>query len=131
VSELEKLLLRRHLGRCEECRAFATDVQTLTRAIRASEVSRPSRAVVVRPARRPLRVGWRARLGVAAVALAAGLGALVGWIGASSRGDVEPSDDGVITIVQAPPPAQPPPAPAETEPIAPQPPAPDAPERPV
>ncbi|MEZ5099373.1 MAG: zf-HC2 domain-containing protein [Thermoleophilia bacterium] len=120
LSELEKLLLRRHLGRCPDCRAFADAVGAVTSLLRASEAASPARSVVPARLGRAPRFGWRARLGVVVVAGAAGLGALVGWITASSQDGPAPIRPPVTTIAVLPDDA-PPPAP-DTEP-APRPPS--------
>jgi predicted anti-sigma-YlaC factor YlaD len=78
LSEVERALLRAHVGRCAVCAGFARDVDVLTRELRAAPLERP--AVAGMPQRhrsagmRVLQVGAAA----AAVALAAGLGSLAG-----------------------------------------------------
>ena len=82
LSELERLLLRRHIGRCEECRAFAQSVTTISITLRETEQLVPARRILVaapprEPRRRPrLRVAFAVGL----IALAAGLGAFAGLL---------------------------------------------------
>jgi hypothetical protein len=83
LSQVEQALQRAHVGCCAECAAFVLDVGGLTKEIRATPLSRPSRAGLSARRRssgtRALRVGAVA----AAVAIAAGLGSLAGSL--SSR----------------------------------------------
>jgi anti-sigma factor RsiW len=85
LSELERLLLRRHLGRCPECREFAEGVRAATLTVRSTPVVRPSRSLEPDPA--PVRAPRRFRLVAAAglAALAAGLGVGVGVLIGSDR----------------------------------------------
>jgi anti-sigma factor RsiW len=85
LSELERLLLRRHLGRCPECREFAEGVRAATLLVRATPVVRPSRSLEPDPA--PVRAPRRFRLAAAAglAALAAGIGVGVGVLIGSDR----------------------------------------------
>jgi ferric-dicitrate binding protein FerR (iron transport regulator) len=88
LSELERLLLRRHLSRCGDCRAFAGAVEVTTRAIRETPQERPSRSLGPVPA--PARP--RVRLRLAAVALAVGAatagGVIGGFLGSGSDSPV-------------------------------------------
>jgi predicted anti-sigma-YlaC factor YlaD len=81
LSELERLLLRRHLGRCADCHAFAETIEAATRAIRATPQERPSRSLEPDPPRaRPrmrVRVVAAAGLATAAAALGVGVAALI------------------------------------------------------
>ena len=90
LSELERLLLRRHLGRCGDCRAFAENVSTIATTLRETEQLVPARRILV--ARAPRQERRRPRLRVAfavgMVALAAGLGAFAGLL-VSNGGDGE------------------------------------------
>jgi predicted anti-sigma-YlaC factor YlaD len=85
LSELERLLLRRHLGRCTECREFAEGVRAATLLIRTTPVARPSRSLGPDPV--PVRAPRRFRLAAAAglAALAAGVGVGVGVLIGSDR----------------------------------------------
>jgi anti-sigma factor RsiW len=83
LSELERLLLRRHLGRCPDCRAFAEGVRSTTMLVRAAPVARPTRSLGPDPA--PVRAAPRRFRLVAAAGLAAiaagfgiGIGVLIG-----------------------------------------------------
>jgi anti-sigma factor RsiW len=91
LSELERLLLRRHLGRCASCRAFAESLRATTQLLRSTPVEHPSRSVAVegRPvrARRPR---YRIALAAGLVAVAAAVGGVVaGLVG--SGGSVGPT----------------------------------------
>jgi anti-sigma factor RsiW len=104
LSELERLLLRRHLGRCDECRAFAESLRQTTAILRTTAVESPSRSLAPQlQAPRPARSGRR-RL-VLATALVA-LGALAGGLagGLVGGGGSEPGSPGqrVPTIAQLP-----------------------------
>jgi anti-sigma factor RsiW len=85
LSEIERLLLRRHLGRCPDCRAFAEGVQATTQLVRATPVERPTRSLGPDPvpARAPRRFRLVAATGLAA--LAAGFGIGVGVLIGSDR----------------------------------------------
>ena len=100
LSELERLLLRRHLGRCVDCRAFADAVETVTQTIRAAPLEYPSRSLAPEPApprpRLRVRVAFAAGLATAAAALGVGVAALV-----DSGRDTVPSAP--TEIVQVPP----------------------------
>src|ERR1700730_6077647 len=78
LSELEHAQLRAHLGRCMACAGFAQGVRGTTLALRAAPLEVPGEVVTFSAARsralRVLQVGAAA----AAVALAVGLGSLVG-----------------------------------------------------
>lgn len=97
LSELERLLLRRHLSRCESCRTFADRLTATTQLLRAAPVERPSRALVpeVRPVRRR-KIGLRVALAGGLVLIAAATGGVVGSIvggGDSSPSRTQPSRD--------------------------------------
>ena len=77
LSELEALMLERHVAGCDACRDWQAGVVRATELIRAAPLETPSRGFEApRPgqARFPLRY----RLGVAAVVAAAALGSLIG-----------------------------------------------------
>jgi oligopeptide/dipeptide ABC transporter ATP-binding protein len=82
LSELERLLLRRHTGRCSDCKAFAESVTTISTALRETEQLVPARRILVavppREARRRPRL--RVAFAVGLIALAAGLGAFAGLL---------------------------------------------------
>lgn len=109
LSELERLMLERHLARCEPCRAFAAGTAATAGMLRAAERERPRRPVVpdVRPRRR------RARYGLAAAAAALVMvGAGVGTLVASLRDDSSPGERPAPTEIAQLPPE---PAPLQTE----------------
>jgi anti-sigma factor RsiW len=110
LSELERLLLRRHLGRCSECREFAEGVRAATLLVRATPLVRPSRSLEPDPA--PVRAPRRFRLAAAAglAALAAGIGVGVGVLIGSDRNaplPIAPQAPG--PVAELPPLEQPPP----------------------
>lgn len=116
LSELERLLLRRHLSRCEPCRTFAEQLTATTQILRTAPVERPSRALVpeVRPVRRR-RVGYRVAIAGALVAIAAATGGIVGTIvgnGGAGPAPTQPSRDIALrpdtSTVPIPTPAKPP-----------------------
>jgi predicted anti-sigma-YlaC factor YlaD len=108
LSELERLLLRRHLSRCAGCREFTDAVVRATEVVRTTPDEKPARAVEHSwpPARR------RKRYGLAAVAAAAAIGATVGVL-ATTGGERSPAQPQPVTdIVLLPPELRPlPPAP--------------------
>jgi predicted anti-sigma-YlaC factor YlaD len=108
LSELERLLLRRHLGRCAACSAFARTVEAATHAIRTTPHEPPSRSLVPEPA--PARARPRLRLAAAAglATLAAGIGIAVGVVIGSGREGPAPTAPGPTEIAQLPPESQPP-----------------------
>ena len=83
LSELERLLLRRHLARCGPCRALAESMETATTLVRLTPLERPTRRAAV--AATALRRRGRRRL-VAAVAAALAVGAAVGGAVVASDG---------------------------------------------
>ena len=88
LSELERLLLRRHLGRCSDCRSFQEAVATISTTLRDAEELVPERRILVTAPRREARRGPRLRVAFAVglIALAAGLGAFAGLIANDSDG---------------------------------------------
>jgi len=64
LSEFEAIKLRRHLGRCAQCRSFAADAAALTHLLRSTPLEVPESHVEL-PGRIPAR-----RRGAAALALA-------------------------------------------------------------
>lgn len=89
LSQVEKALLRAHVGRCAACAGFARELGGLTEQIRRTPLVHPQRGayepmdVPVRRRSSGMRV-LRLSAAVAAVAVAAGLGSLAGSL--SSRG---------------------------------------------
>jgi len=77
LSELEDVLLEKHLGGCADCRSFEANLHSAARVLRASPVEAPAVAFVV-PRRPAVRFPVSRRLAVAAVAVAVALGSLVG-----------------------------------------------------
>jgi len=77
LSQVERALLRAHVGRCTECAAYARDLDGLTQELRSAPLQRPRGRV---PARRRRLGARRLQLGLVAavVAIAAGLGSLAG-----------------------------------------------------
>jgi ferric-dicitrate binding protein FerR (iron transport regulator) len=108
LSELERLLLRRHLGRCPECRAVADGFEAATRLIRATPRDRP--ALSFQPAPAAARPQRRVRLAAVAglAALAAGVGVGIGVLIGSSGDAPVPTAPGPTQIVELPPGLQPP-----------------------
>jgi predicted anti-sigma-YlaC factor YlaD len=92
LSELERLLLRRHLSRCESCRTFAEQLTATSQLLRTAPVERPSRALVpeVRPVRRR-KLGLRVALAGALVVIAAATGGVVGSIVGGGDGGSSPT----------------------------------------
>ncbi len=86
------MLLRRHLSRCEGCRAFAERITQTTRVLRTTPVERPSRALVpeVRPLRRR-KASVRLALAGALVVVAAATGGVVGSIVGGGGGGPSPA----------------------------------------
>jgi anti-sigma factor RsiW len=107
LSELERLLLWRHLARCAECHAFSESVEATTRAIRETPQERPSRSL--EPAPRPARPHARRRLAVAAIVVgAAAAGAVAGVLVGSGGDSPLPTAPGPTEIADLPPtPTQP------------------------
>lgn len=111
LSELERLLLRRHLGRCHECSAFAASIEAAAALMRASAHEEPERSLAPElPTARPREGGRRRRQLAIAVALVAVSGAVGGVVGGLLRDGDEKQP--VITIVEV----DPGPTPAETQP---------------
>jgi anti-sigma factor RsiW len=110
LSELERLLLWRHLARCGECHAFAESIEAVTRAIRETPQERPSRSL--EPAPRPVRrAPTRRRVALAAVVVgAAAAGGVVGGLVGSGGESPLPTAPGPTEIADLPPdPTEPPP----------------------
>jgi anti-sigma factor RsiW len=84
LSEFERALMRAHLDRCDECRAFGADVNEIASRLRSAALEQLPRPVTL-PA--PRRIASFRHMQVAAAAAvvlaAAGLGGLYG----SVRGD--------------------------------------------
>jgi predicted anti-sigma-YlaC factor YlaD len=78
LSEIERVLLRAHVGRCAACAAFEGDVGALTVELRNARRERPATPVAL-PRRRSTAVRvLQISAAAAAVVLAAGLGSLAG-----------------------------------------------------
>ena len=98
LSELEHALLAAHLDRCAACAAFAHDVRGLAGALRAAPLELP-REVPAPIRRRDASVRVLQALGAAAaVAVAIGLGSLVGTL--SSQGPATPSAAAIAATQQ-------------------------------
>lgn len=124
LSELERLLLRRHLGRCSECRAFAESVVTISTTLRDAEQLVPARRILVTAPPRPERRRPRLRVAFAVglIALAAGLGAFAGLIVSGGDGGESPTGPpDRAELPQPPPPDEPVPTTPEPDdrPVAP------------
>jgi predicted anti-sigma-YlaC factor YlaD len=70
LSELEQRLVETHIARCADCRAFAHDVETITRMLRDAPLEPLARPVTVpyrsrRLVARPLQVAAAALVAVA------------------------------------------------------------------
>jgi predicted anti-sigma-YlaC factor YlaD len=104
LSELERLFLRHHLGRCPECRAFAGSLAAVAGAIRETPEETPSRSLFPEPAHARPALRFRPRLRARAVALAmlvpaaAGLGIAVGASVWSDTGSPVRSNSGPSVI---------------------------------
>lgn len=107
LSELERLLLRRHLSRCDGCRAFADALAAATKVVRATPIERPSRALEPVPPRAPrarrLRYGLVAAAAAAMVAAGVSTAVLVSGDG-RSPGQTRPVTDVALRPPVAPPP---------------------------
>jgi predicted anti-sigma-YlaC factor YlaD len=77
LSELESELLERHLDGCPECAGFEARLRAVTRTLRTTPVER-SRPVLELPRPSRLVIPRQRVLALAAVIMAAGVGALVG-----------------------------------------------------
>jgi anti-sigma factor RsiW len=78
LSEIERVSLRAHVGRCAACAAFEGDMGALTMELRAAPHERPAVPVAL-PRRRSTAVRvLQLSAAAAAVVLAAGLGSLAG-----------------------------------------------------
>ncbi len=117
LSELERLLLRRHLSRCASCRDFAGQLQTTTQLLRAAPVERPSRSLApeVRSTR-PRRRRYRIAVAAGFVAIAAATGGVVGSIVGGGGGGPAPAqrtpdialrpDSTTVPVTPTPPPVE-------------------------
>jgi predicted anti-sigma-YlaC factor YlaD len=74
LSELERLMMESHFGRCPECRAFERDAAGLTQLLRDAPIERLPYPLVVRRPRRVsvarMQVGFAAALAVAVLGVA-------------------------------------------------------------
>src|SRR4051812_39020637 len=84
LSEFEELLLEAHLERCPDCRAYAANVDGLTRALRATPLEQPSTTFETPRRTRARTVGLRAVSAAAAVAVV-GLSGIVSLQLSASR----------------------------------------------
>ena len=113
LSEVERLLLRRHLARCEGCQSFAAAIADTTEAIRATPQVAPSRSAAAEPRRErrraPVRLAAATALAVVAAGIGVAIGVLVGGGGGSS-----PTAPEITEIVDLVPPDG---QPARTEPV--------------
>ena len=92
LSELERLLLRRHLARCAHCGAYATQMELTTRLVRAAPAEEPSRRLAPRVSTAPRpRVRYRIVIAAAVLAVGAGIGSVVGTGGNGSNPVTPPS----------------------------------------
>jgi predicted anti-sigma-YlaC factor YlaD len=85
LSELESRLLARHLDTCSACADWAAAIGGATDLLRADPLESPAGAIALGEARRDGRSPLRRRLAVAAVAVAAAVGTLVGALLTSSN----------------------------------------------
>jgi predicted anti-sigma-YlaC factor YlaD len=82
LSELERLLLRRHLARCEGCRTTAEHVERTATLMRSAPLEHPSRGVAeALPARTRPRIRYRILAAAAVVAAGVGIGSVAGISG--------------------------------------------------
>jgi hypothetical protein len=86
LSEIERVSLRAHVGRCAACACFERDMGALTRELRTAPLQRPAVEVMLPRRRGAVRVLQISAAAAAAVVLAAGLGSLAGSL--SSRNPV-------------------------------------------
>jgi anti-sigma factor RsiW len=77
LSELESLMLERHVAGCDSCREWQQRVERTTELLRASPLEPPRRRVELE-GRDEARFPLRHRLVLAAVVAAAALGSLLG-----------------------------------------------------
>jgi hypothetical protein len=99
LSELERLLLRRHLARCGSCRAFAADVEGATELMRSAPAEEPSQRRTVRvPALPRPRIRYRIVVAAAVLAAGAGIGSAVG-IGGNDSNPVAPPSTPDIALI--------------------------------
>ena len=71
LSQLEGRMLDVHLGRCAQCRAYAADVTTFTRDLRAAPLEILARPAFVERGRRGLSSGCKVESPLAAAAVVA------------------------------------------------------------
>ena len=84
LSEFEMALMTAHLEWCEGCRAFSTEVEGITAALRGAPLELPARRVAL-PVRRHLPTRRLQIVAAAAVVVvAAGLGGVFGTLSAGS-----------------------------------------------
>jgi len=77
LSELESLMLERHVAGCDSCRLWQERVEATTELLRAAPLDAPARQVKL-DRRERARFPLRHRLVLAAVVAAAALGSLLG-----------------------------------------------------
>lgn len=81
LCELEQALLQTHLGRCDECRAFAQSIDGFTTVLRAAPLERPSRQINLPRRPRPALRSFQFAAAAAAVAVVAGVGSMLTLLG--------------------------------------------------
>jgi len=91
LSQIERVLLKAHLRRCEECSHATRELRSLTALLREAPLEQPGRAFEL-PARRPRRkIAFRVAFAASLTATAAALGVFVGSItGAPARHAASP-----------------------------------------
>jgi hypothetical protein len=77
LSELEEVLLDKHLESCGACGSFAARLDAATELVRATPPEKPEIAYAP-PERRPIRLPVGRRVAIAAIAAAAAVGSVVG-----------------------------------------------------
>lgn len=99
LSQLESVLLERHLARCAACAAHVGDMRALTEALRTAPVEAPSAPVFVASSRRARTGTLAAKVALAAtLALAAGgLGVFAGSLGGGPAGP-EPQERELVLL---------------------------------
>jgi len=78
LSDLEAVMLDRHVASCASCRAWAEGASAASTALREAPLEQPFRTVVPAPSGR--RTPWRLVAAVAVVAVAAALASLLGVV---------------------------------------------------
>jgi predicted anti-sigma-YlaC factor YlaD len=103
LSEIERLLLRRHLSRCESCRTFAESVRGATEIVRATPHEVPSRPLApAEPAAPVRRLRYRLVAVAAALVVGAGIGSAVVLSDGSGPGEPKTGIDVAVNPPVAP-----------------------------